>query len=58
MRIAIFTDTFLPQVNGVTNTLKRMGEYFEKNNIPYIFITPDQRTEEDIPYNVESFFLP
>jgi glycosyltransferase involved in cell wall biosynthesis len=56
MRIAIFTDTFLPQVNGVTNTLKRMGEYFEKNNIPYIFITPDQRTEEDIPYNVESFF--
>lgn len=29
MRVAIFTDTFLPQVNGVTNTLNRMINHFK-----------------------------
>lgn len=56
MRIAIFTDTFLPQVNGVTNTLGRMGEYLESKGIAYIFITPDQKKEGILPYNTESFF--
>jgi len=56
MRIAIFTDTFLPQVNGVTNTLGRMGEYLESKGIAYIFITPDQKKEGTLPYNMEAFF--
>lgn len=55
MRIAIFTDTFLPQINGVTNTLQRLGEYLMEHAIEYIFITPEQKSESDIPYNVESF---
>jgi len=64
MKIAIFTDTFLPQINGVTNTLHRFGEYLEDQKIDYIFITPKQgnltsshkgNCNMDIPYNVESF---
>lgn len=55
MRLAIFTDTFLPQVNGVSNTLKRLGIYLEENKIEYLFITPEQKSEELIPYHMESF---
>jgi phosphatidylinositol alpha 1,6-mannosyltransferase len=56
MRIAIFTDTFLPQINGVVNTLRRLGDYLESEGIEYIFITPEQKKEEAIPYNMEMFF--
>jgi phosphatidylinositol alpha 1,6-mannosyltransferase len=55
MRIAIFTDTFLPQVNGVTNTLKRFGEYLKANHIEYIFVTPEHKSEGQLPYNIEAF---
>lgn len=40
MRIAVFTDTYLPQVNGVTKTLSRMKEYMRRADIESIFITP------------------
>ena len=57
MKIAIFTDTFLPQINGVTNTLKRLGDYLNDQNIPYIFITPENsQQEEPYPYQMASFF--
>lgn len=56
MRIAIFTDTFLPQVNGVTNTLKHLADYFEAESIAYILITPGQKETSHLPYNIEKFF--
>ena len=56
MKIAVFTDTFLPQVNGVANTLKRFGDYMESRDIEYIFIVPEQNGGDEIPYNMESFF--
>lgn len=56
MRTAVFTDTFLPQVNGVTNTLKRMGDYLEKNHMEYMFAAPEQGETGSVPYNVETFF--
>jgi glycosyltransferase involved in cell wall biosynthesis len=56
MRIAIFTDTFLPQVNGVTNTLSRLGDFLMESGHPYLFITPEQAGTDSIPYNIESFF--
>lgn len=55
MRLAIFTDTFLPQVNGVSNTLKRLGIYLEEHKIDYLFVTPEQKSEDLIPYHMESF---
>ncbi len=55
MKIAIFTDTYLPQVNGVTNTLNRMEKYFNKNQIEYKILAPDYNMKEK-PVNVETFY--
>lgn len=41
MRIAYFTDTYLPEVNGVTNTLKQLTLYLEQRNTEHIFFAPD-----------------
>jgi glycosyltransferase involved in cell wall biosynthesis len=40
MRIAYFTDTFAPEVNGVTNTLSRLRDYLETKDIQYTFFAP------------------
>jgi phosphatidylinositol alpha 1,6-mannosyltransferase len=56
MKIAIFTDTFYPQVNGVANTLNRLGEYLESANIENLFIVPETQNDDGLPYNVLSFF--
>ncbi|MDR0641879.1 MAG: glycosyltransferase family 1 protein [Treponema sp.] len=41
MRIAYFTDTFTPELNGVTNTLSRLRSYLERKGIHYAFFAPD-----------------
>jgi glycosyltransferase involved in cell wall biosynthesis len=41
MRIAYFTDTFTPELNGVTNTLSILRSYLEKKGIHYVFFAPD-----------------
>lgn len=41
MRIAYFTDTFLPQVNGVTNTLGKLDAYLDRNSIHHMFFAPE-----------------
>lgn len=56
MKIAIFTDTFLPQINGVTNTLSRLGDHLTQKGIEYIFLTPDHPTKDFHNYNIEKFF--
>ncbi|ADY56268.1 glycosyl transferase group 1 [Syntrophobotulus glycolicus DSM 8271] len=40
MRIAYFTDTYLPQINGVSNTLKRLGEYLAEKEIKHMVFAP------------------
>ncbi|MCX7842715.1 MAG: glycosyltransferase family 1 protein [Clostridia bacterium] len=40
MRIAYFTDTYLPQINGVTNTLEKLGNYLSANGIEHMFFAP------------------
>jgi glycosyltransferase involved in cell wall biosynthesis len=55
MRVAVFTDTFLPQINGVTNTLKKLVEYFDNANIEYLIFAPDSYTEVDGDYNIQRF---
>ncbi len=62
MRIAIFSDTFLPQINGVTKTLSRMKDYMDKNAIDYKFMIPGEQTtnnyfEQTISFQSYSFFL-
>lgn len=41
MKIAYFTDTYLPQVNGVTNTLSKLGEYLNSKSIHHMFFSPE-----------------
>jgi len=55
MRVALFTDTFLPQINGVTNTLTKLIEYYKAANIEYLIFAPDNYTELNQRFNVEKF---
>ncbi|WP_456277921.1 glycosyltransferase family 4 protein [Bacillus sp. AK128] len=41
MKIAIFTDTYTPQVNGVAKTLKRFTDFLEQEGHECIVFTPD-----------------
>ncbi|MFZ3589361.1 glycosyltransferase family 4 protein [Bacillus sp. DJP31] len=48
MKIAIFTDTFAPQVNGVARTLKRFTDYLEQQEIEYKVFAPDCTKDEEL----------
>ena len=54
MKIAIFTDTFYPQINGVANTLNKMTMYFENNNMEYKVFAP--KYDEDNDFTTERFY--
>jgi glycosyltransferase involved in cell wall biosynthesis len=41
MKIAYFTDTFTPELNGVTNTLSGLQGYLDRKDIQYAFFVPD-----------------
>ncbi|WP_088043181.1 glycosyltransferase family 1 protein [Bacillus sp. EAC] len=41
MRIAIFTDTYIPQVNGVAKTLNRFTNYLNENGHSFHVFAPD-----------------
>jgi glycosyltransferase involved in cell wall biosynthesis len=41
MKIAYFTDTFTPEINGVTNTLSKLSRYLETKDIQHAFFTSD-----------------
>lgn len=45
MRIAYFTDTYYPEINGVTNTLSKLHQYLETNEIEHIFFAPEYSAE-------------
>ncbi|MFC4022194.1 glycosyltransferase family 4 protein [Oceanobacillus longus] len=46
MRIAIFTDTFAPDVNGVARTLQRYTEYLNENTIEYRVFAPKSSSKD------------
>jgi glycosyltransferase involved in cell wall biosynthesis len=43
MKIAYFTDTFAPELNGVTNTLSKLQTWLDKKEIQYAFFAPDYK---------------
>lgn len=43
MRIAYFTDTYIPEINGVTNTLGKLSTYLEQRGIQHMFFAPDYK---------------
>jgi glycosyltransferase involved in cell wall biosynthesis len=62
MKIAIFTDTFYPDVNGVAQTLKKFTNYLEGQRISYKVFAPDPVSNEYISDHIHrlkslSFFL-
>jgi len=62
MKIAIFTDTFYPDINGVAKTLKRLTNYLEDQGIAFKIFAPDSYSNEYHSTNIHlfksrSFFL-
>lgn len=55
MKIAIFTDTFVPDVNGVAKTLKRYTEYLNQNEIEYRVFAPKATKESQFTSQVLGF---
>lgn len=53
MKIAIFTDTFTPQVNGVAKTLERFTQYLEHHNIEHYVFAPQNTAEDSLMANVK-----
>ena len=48
MRVAYFTDTYAPEVNGVANTLAKLSSYLERKNIKHTFFAPAYNNKENI----------
>jgi len=46
MRIAFFSDTYTPEINGVTNTLSRLGAYLDGMCMRQLVIAPDYGGED------------
>lgn len=54
-KIAIFTDTFSPDVNGVARTLKRLTDYFETLQIEYRVFAPESTKESRFNSHIHRF---
>jgi glycosyltransferase involved in cell wall biosynthesis len=55
MRIAIFTDTYFPQINGVSKYLEEMHKYMDNNDIEYQLFVP-QKPIGMVIKNITSFY--
>ncbi len=55
MRVAIFTDTFYPDINGVSITLKHFTQYMESKGIVYKIFAPKSRSGEYISEHIHRF---
>ncbi|MFS0725326.1 glycosyltransferase family 4 protein [Paenibacillus sp. 1P07SE] len=40
MRLLFFTDTYLPQINGVSRTLGRLSDYLHRTGTEHLIVTP------------------
>lgn len=51
MRVAIFTDTYLPDVNGVSRTLGRWAAYLENRGVSLKIFAPQTPDRDSSSYN-------
>lgn len=62
MKVALFADTFLPQINGVTSTLLRIIENFEEKGVQYKLFVPKYETDAGVDaerfYSIKFFLYP
>lgn len=47
MKIAFFTDTYLPQINGVTKTLGKLEAYLKDSEHEYLMLAPEYPTTRE-----------
>lgn len=52
LRVAVVTESFLPQVNGVTNSVVRVLETFKQQEIEAIVISPTSVSEKHLGFPV------
>lgn len=55
MRVAIFTDTFAPDVNGVARTLKRFTDYLESKGYEFKVFAPESTNESLFSSHIHRF---
>ncbi|WP_047985700.1 glycosyltransferase family 4 protein [Ornithinibacillus californiensis] len=55
MRIAIFTDTFAPDVNGVAKTLKRFTDYLDDQGFDYKVFAPKSSSQSLYSSDIHRF---
>ncbi|MED1467223.1 glycosyltransferase family 1 protein [Bacillus salipaludis] len=55
MKIAIFTDTLYPDINGVARTFKRFTEYLDDKDISYKIFAPESNQNEHAASRVHRF---
>lgn len=55
MQIALFTDTFFPQVNGVSQTLKKLVDHLEHRNIRHQVFVPEFSKQDMYESNIHRF---
>ncbi|MBS4189936.1 glycosyltransferase family 1 protein [Bacillus sp. FJAT-49705] len=55
MKIAFFTDTFYPDINGVARTLKRFTDYLDDQNISFKVFAPSTRSDEYVSEHIHRF---
>ncbi|KIQ93996.1 GDP-mannose-dependent alpha-mannosyltransferase [Anoxybacillus thermarum] len=58
MKVALFTDTFAPEVNGVARTLKRWVDFLESRGIDFRVFAPETQTDDfstNYIYHFKSF---
>ena len=55
MKIAIFTDTFYPEINGVARTLKRLTDYLDEQNISFQVFAPKTISNEYVTDHIHRF---
>lgn len=55
MKIAFFTDTFYPEINGVARTLKRFTDYLTAQGISVKVFAPESPSEDYVPSHIHRF---
>ncbi|WP_281658095.1 glycosyltransferase family 1 protein [Halobacillus sp. Cin3] len=55
MKVAIFTDTYAPQINGVAKTLKKWTDFLETKQISYRLFAPNPLETCDYNENIHRF---
>lgn len=55
MKIAIFTDTFYPEINGVARTLKRFTDYLAAQDISVKVFAPENPSDDYVSTHIHRF---